>query len=77
MANQESIVDRISGLVDEQERLREGDPDDAALRRIDAIETELNQCWDFLRQRRAKADAGEDPDDAEVRAPETVDRYLN
>lgn len=77
MADQESIVDHITALVDEQERLRENDPGEPELRRIDAIETELNQCWDLLRQRRAKADAGQDPDEAQVRDPETVDTYLN
>lgn len=77
MTDQGSIVDRVNGLVDEQDRLRENDPDDEGLRRIEAIESELNQCWDLLRQRRAKAAAGQDPDAAEVRDPETVDTYLN
>lgn len=77
MAEEESIVDRIDQLVAEQDRLRDGDPSQDDLARIDAIETQLNQCWDLLRQRRARQDAGKDPDDAEVRDPETVDTYLN
>jgi hypothetical protein len=64
------------GPDDEQDRLREHDSDDERLRRIDAIESELNQCWDFLRQRRAKAAAGQDFDRGKVRDPETVDTYL-
>jgi hypothetical protein len=40
------------------------------------LETELDQCWDLLRQRQARRDAGEDPDSAEVRPPSTVEDYL-
>jgi hypothetical protein len=49
--------------------------DDA--RRLDAIRIELDQLWDYLRQRRALRDAGQDPDSAQLRDPGTVERYLN
>lgn len=49
--------------------------DDA--RRLDAIRIELDQLWDYLRQRRALRDAGQDPDGAQLRDPGTVERYLN
>jgi hypothetical protein len=39
------------------------------------IEIALDQCWDLLRQRRARRNAGGDPDEAEVRAPSTVEGY--
>jgi Protein of unknown function (DUF2630) len=35
----------------------------------------LDQCWDLLRQRRARRELGENPDDATVRPPEVVERY--
>jgi hypothetical protein len=35
----------------------------------------LDQCWDLLRQRRARREAGRNPDAAELRAPEVVERY--
>jgi hypothetical protein len=35
----------------------------------------LDQCWDLLRQRRARREMGQDPDDARVRPPEVVERY--
>jgi hypothetical protein len=41
------------------------------------IELTLDQCWDLLRQRRARRDAGLDPDDAEVRDTKTIERYLS
>jgi hypothetical protein len=39
------------------------------------IEVRLDQCWDLLRQRRARRDAGQDPGDAQVRAAEVVEHY--
>jgi Protein of unknown function (DUF2630) len=35
----------------------------------------LDQCWDLLRQRRARREMGQDPNDAQVRPPEIVERY--
>ena len=39
------------------------------------IEEQLDQCWDLLRQRRARLDAGENPDDATVRPVGEVEGY--
>jgi hypothetical protein len=36
----------------------------------------LDQCWDLLHQRRARRAAGQDPDDASVRDPRTVEGYI-
>jgi hypothetical protein len=43
--------------------------------RLEAIRIELDQLWDYLRQRRALRDAGQDPDNAQMRDPGTVERY--
>ena len=40
-----------------------------------AVEVELDRCWDLLRQRRAKEEFGQDPDDAEARSSGTVENY--
>jgi hypothetical protein len=80
----ESIAARIEGLVSEEHELRAREqadsPDPAALdadrERLRAVEVDLDRCWDLLRQRRAARDAGADPDTAEARDPETVERYL-
>jgi hypothetical protein len=79
--NDESIAARIEQLVSEEHRLRgseegdTGDALDADAQRLHAIEVELDVCWDLLRQRRALRDAGEDPDEAKARDPDTVERY--
>lgn len=46
-------------------------------RRLKAIEVQLDQCWDLLRQRRALRDSGGDPQDAAVRPADEVEGYLN
>jgi Protein of unknown function (DUF2630) len=43
--------------------------------RLQAVEVELDRCWDLLRQRRALRDAGGDPDSARVRDAGTVEGY--
>jgi hypothetical protein len=79
----ESIAARIERLVNEEERLRDreqtdrSDPDalDEETERLRAVEVELDQCWDLLRQRRALRDAGADPNEAQARDADTVERY--
>ena len=44
--------------------------------RLKATEESLDQCWDLLRQRRARRDSGEDPGDSAVRPPSEVEGYL-
>ena len=43
--------------------------------RMREIEAYLGQCWDLLRQSRAKRTAGLDPEAANVRDVETVEHY--
>ena len=45
------------------------------IERIRHIAQELDQCWDLLRQRRAKREFGEDPDTARPRDVDTVEKY--
>ena len=82
MDNQD-ILQRIQALVDEEHRLRgPGDGEAGAVpeqedrqARLRHVEEALDQCWDLLRQRRAKAKAGDDPEDAEVRPANEVEGY--
>ncbi len=75
-----SVLSRINQLADEELALEEahvGRPmsaDDE--RRLHALEVELDQCWDLLRQRRARRAAGQDPELADVRPEDVVERYL-
>ena len=52
-----------------------GEATDSDRQKLEALRVSLDQCWDLLRQRRARRDAGRDPDAAELRAPEVVERY--
>ena len=79
--NDEEVLERIRELMDEEQRLRDAHssgehPVDASEReRLQRLEVALDQCWDLLRQRRAKEEFGGDPDDAAARPEETVERY--
>jgi hypothetical protein len=72
-----SILDHITGLVEEEDRLRAdaGKPDHNAAR-LRHVEEQLDQCWDLLRQRRAKREFGDNPDTAAVRDAGTVEGYI-
>ena len=75
-----TVLSRINELVAEEETLLESsrsmeglsDADDT---RLKAVEVALDQCWDLLRQRRAKRHAGQDPDQAHLRDPTVVEGY--
>jgi hypothetical protein len=75
------ILGRITTLVDEEhtlrERLQKGDlTAEEEHQRLRTIEEQLDQCWDLLRQRRARRDVGEDPDSASSRPTGEVEGYL-
>ena len=74
------LLDRINQLAHEEEELwrRAGTggglgADEQA--RLDTIAVELDQVYDFLHQRQGRREFGLDPDAAEVRPPEVVERY--
>ncbi|HEX5616604.1 MAG TPA: DUF2630 family protein [Acidimicrobiia bacterium] len=73
------IVARITQLAAEEQALEEahaGDSMTSAERvKLRELEVALDQCWDLLRQRRARRNAGLDPDEAEVRPAEIVENY--
>jgi hypothetical protein len=79
----ESITGRIERLVAEEKELQgreqeDRDDDDsleADRERLRAVEVELDQCWDLLRQRRAKEEFDQDPNDAQARSADTVENY--
>jgi hypothetical protein len=73
------LIKRIDALVDEEHQLEQGKAGvgltDDEHARLQKVEVALDQCWDLLRQRRARRAAGLDPDAAEVRDPGTVEHY--
>jgi Protein of unknown function (DUF2630) len=80
MPSDDQISAQIERLEHEREALwkREGHEDPAAASdagRLEEIRIDLDRLWDLLRQRRALRDAGQNPDLANERAAETVERY--
>jgi len=73
--NDKSILEHIDALIAEEHALRDGGGVAADAQRLQHLEQELDQCWDLLRQRRAKREFGKDPDSAEPRAIGTVENY--
>lgn len=72
----QGILHRIQHLVDEEHQLdakNDHSPEDHQRHR--AVQVELDQCWDLLRQRRARREFGENPDQAKVRDPKIVEGY--
>ncbi|WP_225768709.1 DUF2630 family protein [Inquilinus sp. Marseille-Q2685] len=76
MTTDQSVLNRIEKLVAEEEALwARGRPSDAELKRLKEIEVELDRAWDLLRQRRARREYGQDPDDAHIRPAGIVRTY--
>lgn len=73
------LVKRIGELVDQEHDLERSHVGAVAseedVAKMRALEIALDQCWDLLRQRQARRDAGQDPDDASVRDASTVEGY--
>ncbi len=74
------IQHRIKSLIDEEHQLRASLSAGAISageeqQRLATLEVELDQCWDLLRQRRARREAGQDPADSAVRPAGTVENY--
>jgi hypothetical protein len=76
----ESVIARIEELAHEEHELFEkearGGASSNERARLKEIEIHLDQCYDLLRQRRARRAAGLDPDEAKVRDERTVEGYL-
>ena len=74
----QTILDRITALVDEEHRLRDVSvAPEANADRLKSVAEQLDQCWDLLRQRRAKREFGADPETAAPRDVGTVENYTN
>jgi hypothetical protein len=74
------VIARIDELVAEEHALRESSVSGTGLDaqesdRLRELEERLDQCWDLLRQRRARRSAGQDPDVATPRDTSVVEHY--
>ncbi|MET1039026.1 MAG: DUF2630 family protein [Aeromicrobium sp.] len=82
MTTDRGIHEHITELVAEEKALREqlGHGDISASEeheRLRAVEVQLDQAWDLLRQRRALRETGGSVDDASERPGGVVENYLN
>jgi hypothetical protein len=74
------ILSQISDLITTEHDLRARVADgglstDVERERLTAVEESLDQCWDLLRQRRARREFGEDPEQTQVRPAGEVEGY--
>jgi len=72
-----SVLAHIQRLASEEHRLLEGNGlGSEESGRLAALQTELDQCWDLLRQRRALREFGGDASQAQAREADVVKRYI-
>ncbi|MGH8824633.1 MAG: DUF2630 family protein [Jiangellaceae bacterium] len=78
--DERQILEQVQALVEREHHLRERvqsgeiDPQEEQAQ-LHQVEETLDQCWDLLRQRRARRDAGQSPDEAVVRPVDEVEGY--
>jgi hypothetical protein len=75
------ILAHINELIQTEHELRTKVADgtlstDAEHEQLRSTEEALDQCWDLLRQRRARREFGESPDGAIERSAPEVEGYL-
>jgi hypothetical protein len=79
VTSNEDVLSNIQSLAHEEHELRERESHDSFSdkdrERLQWLEERLDQCWDLLRQRKARAGAGLDPDEASARPVDTVEHY--
>jgi hypothetical protein len=75
----QQVLNRIDQLVQEEEELlhrHEADGlDSEEEARMEELKVQLDKAWDYLRQRRALRQYGENPDEASMRDGGTVEDY--
>jgi Protein of unknown function (DUF2630) len=74
------VADRIDELARKEHELFEleakGKASESQQAELKEIQVRLDQWWDLLRQRRARREFGQNPDDAHMRDEKTVENYI-
>jgi hypothetical protein len=71
------VFSHIEALVAEEHKLFErAELSLEESKRLAQVQIELDQCWDLLRQRRAKREFGDDPSQAHARDADVVKKYI-
>ena len=79
--NDKEILGHIDELIKTEHELRAKVADgslssEAERAQLRTVEESLDQCWDLLRQRRARREFGEEPGDSAVRPVPEVEGYM-
>lgn len=79
--NDKEILGHIDELIKTEHELRAKVADgslssDAERTQLRSVEEALDQCWDLLRQRRARREFGENPEDSAARPVPEVEGYM-
>ena len=79
LMDDKDVLRDIDALIDEEHALRAKATNPGLSEdergRLREIEVRLDQCWDLLRQRRARAEFGLDPNAAQTRPADQVEHY--
>jgi hypothetical protein len=71
-----SVLSHITKLTEKEEHLYgKENLSDEDIKELHRVKLELDQYWDLLRQRRALRDAGENPNQAQMRSSDTIENY--
>ncbi len=71
-----AVIKHITQLTEREEELYgKADVTNADVSELHSIQLELDQYWDFLRQRRALRDAGRNTKHAEKRPIDQIEHY--
>ena len=77
--NDSDILGSIDAMMQEEHTLlsagEHGGLNEEQQARLHTIKVHLDQCWDLLRQRRARREFGQNPDEAQVRDANIVEHY--
>jgi hypothetical protein len=77
----QAVLNRIDELVKEEDELRHRHASDGdgltsdEVARMEELQLQLDKAWDYLRQRRALRQYGDNPEDASERDGGTVEGY--
>ena len=77
--DEQEILGRINTLAHEEhalfQREASGQATEDDVKRLSDLQRTLDQCWDLLRQWRARREFGLDPSDVQIRDEKTVEGY--
>ena len=72
-----AVLKQVQRLVAGEHRLFEkASLDESDTSRLAMVQVDLDQCWDFLRQRRALRETGRNPAGAQARPTDVVEKYI-